>query len=361
MQLRRSVLLALLIILFVYFEIHSCSRENSLAPEPPPSIPSLLLNATDIFFLNKDCGWVCGQSGTMIMTVDGGESWDAVDIGDVNLSSISFIDPNIGWVVGRYGSIYKSTDRGATWSRQLFYGVPEDDDLFQVVFRSEQDGFIQGFHGVFVSNTGGADWENYWLAVEPSRGAWSMSMIDDKNGYLLGSHWTDADPELLYRTYDGGFSWSEVEGSEASILTSILEIEFIDCETGWAGGGTIMKTVDGGKTWEMQLEETTVREFSFLDSDTGFAAGGETILRTTDGGCTWIDITPDDERIADLRAVQFIDKLTGWVVGRGREELVGEDYYKFSIVMKTVDGGDSWTLTRFGYDLGPLGQTEEVE
>ena len=187
-----------------------------------------------------------------------------------------------------------------------------------------------------------------------------MSMIDNQTGYLLGSLWTDSDPALLYRTIDGGFHWSGIEGSEASILRSILEIEFIDCQTGWAGGGTIMKTVDGGRTWESQLEETTVREFSFLDYDTGFAVGGETILKTTDGGCSWIDITPDDDRIADLRGVQFLDKMTGWVVGRGREEMIGEDYYKFSIVLKTVDGGDSWTLMKFGYDLGFLTQTEEA-
>ncbi len=361
MQLRRSFLLALLIVLIVYFEIHSCSRERALTPEPPEEIPSLLLNATDIFFLNKDCGWVCGQNGTLIMTSDGGEEWSAVRVGDIDLSSVTFIDPANGWIVGRGGNIFKSTDGGATWTKQSFYGVPEDDDLFQVEFRGEQDGFIQGFHGVFVSKTGGDEWENYWLTVEPSRGAWSMSMIDSENGYLLGSHWIDSDPQLLHRTHDGGFTWYGVEGSEASVLPSILDIEFVDCQTGWAGGGVIMKTVDGGMNWETQLEETTVREFCFLDSNTGFAVGGEMILRTADGGGSWIDITPDDERVADLRGVQFLDKLNGWVVGRGREELIGDEYYKFSVVMKTVDGGDSWTVTQFGYALGSVSETVEPE
>ncbi|MBN2071548.1 MAG: hypothetical protein JW814_08845 [Candidatus Krumholzibacteriota bacterium] len=356
MQLRRSVLMALMIILFIYFEIHSCSRDTALSPQPPVEIPSILLNANDIFFIDQDHGWVCGQNGTMIRTVDGGGNWQGVRIDDTDITSISFIDLQTGWVVGKGGRIYKSDDGGATWNRRLFPCNPDDEDLFQIVFRNEQDGFIQGYHGVFVSNTGGDDWENHWLPVVPSRGAWNMCMIDDMEGYLLGSRWSDSDPELLYRTGDGGITWAAVQGSEVSVLKSIMEIEFIDDDIGFAGGGTVMKTLDGGGTWEIQLDEATVREFNFLDYDYGFAVGGRAILKTTNGGSSWIDITPADDRIVDLRGVYFLDRQTGWVVGRGHEEIINDSYYKFSIVLKTVDGGESWALTEFGYNIDLLGQ-----
>ncbi|HSG29441.1 MAG TPA: hypothetical protein VLA34_13245, partial [Candidatus Krumholzibacterium sp.] len=61
MQLRRSVLVALMLIFFIYFEIHSCSEDSSVMPEPPVEIPNLLCNANEVFFLDSDRGWVAGQ------------------------------------------------------------------------------------------------------------------------------------------------------------------------------------------------------------------------------------------------------------------------------------------------------------
>ncbi len=359
MQLRRSVLFALMIILFIYFQIHSCSGDNALTPTPPDEIPSVLCNASDIFFVDMEHGWVTGQYGTMIRTSDGGKEWEPVQLDQVDISSISFLDTDKGWLVGKGGKIFRSEDGGITWERRLFPGTPGDDDLFQIVFSTDNIGFIQGYHGVFVTDTGGDDWENNWLPIVEAKGAWSMSMIDEKTGFLLGSKWNDSDPELLYRTDTGGKVWSPVEGSRTSVLRSILTIEFIDEETGWAGGGIIMNTMDGGDSWVLQLEEATVREFCFLDNQYGYAVGGLTILKTTDGGDTWMDITPDDNRFVDLRGICFIDCQTGWVVGRGREETVGDRTYKYSIVMKTGDGGDTWVLREFAYEITGILLTDQ--
>ncbi|MCK4537763.1 MAG: hypothetical protein KAV42_03080 [Candidatus Krumholzibacteria bacterium] len=351
MQLRRSVLIALMVVLFIYFEIHSCSDDNTVAPEPGPDIPNLIHNANSIFFLDSDHGWVAGQEGTILVTVNGGIEWVPVKVGDEDLKSISFLDHMNGWLVGKDNSIYNSDDGGLTWNRQLFPSYSQDDDFFDVLFFNSTKGFVLGYPGVFVTEDGGVEWQNNWLPVVPARGAWDMSLVDEIRGYLLGSRWTESDPELLYRTDDGGLNWWAVEGSNASILRTILTIEFLDMSTGWAGGGMVLKTVDGGSNWQVQLEASTVREFDFIDQATGFAVGGHTILKTIDGGSVWTDITPEDERIVDLRSICFLDAMNGWVTGRGRQSVIGEKTFQYSVIMSTGDGGSNWDICEFAWDI----------
>lgn len=362
MQLRRNLLLALMIVLFVYFEIHSCSQDSTVAPEPPVAPPaSMLFNATDVYFLDADHGWICGQLGTMIRTTDGGATWEAVRVDDLDIRGVSFFDEDNGWVCGNDGKIYRSSDGGSTWERQIFTGNPPMDDLFAVEFVSPERGYLLGYSGVFVTRDGGIGWENNWLAVVPYRGAWSMSIVDDRTGFLLGSHYTETDPEILHRSGDGGITWHSVPGSNASVLRGIGTIAFVTGETGYAGGAAVMKTEDGGHTWTTLIDPAAVRAFFFFDETEGYAVGRTSILHTVDGGATWIDIAPADELIVDLRAIHFIDRDTGWIAGRGGEELFGDRTFRWSVVLSTRDGGASWSVLPFAFETTGLGTSLDEE
>jgi photosystem II stability/assembly factor-like uncharacterized protein len=354
MQLRRSILLALLIITIIYFEIHSCSEDRLTEPNgTTPEASDLICGAGDLYFIDHDTGWVIGMLGTVMATTDGGDSWSGAVIPGVSLTDVFFIDRDRGWVVGRDGKIFRTYDGGATWERAIFSGTPQSTDLFEIRFMNDTLGFTLAYDGVYRTTDGGALWENHWLPVIPKKGAWNMSIIDDRTVYLLGSSWMDPDPELIHKTMDGGSSWCAVEGSESSVLRAVMTIEFIDEYTGWAGGGVIMKTSDGGESWMMQREEATVREFHFCDTLRGYAVGGRTILRTEDGGQSWHEITPVCDRIADLRAVYFLDARHGYVVGRGTDEPFGSKLYKVSLVFETNDGGDTWSTADFLFDYTP--------
>ena len=63
-------------------------------------------------------------------------------------------------------------------------------------------------------------------------------------------------------------------------------------QLGWAvgSGGTILKTVDGGKKWRKIASSTTasLSAVFFLDEKQGWIVGANgTILRSHDGGNTW--------------------------------------------------------------------------
>lgn len=351
MQLRRSILLAICIILFIYFEIHSCSDDTITDPgNPAPEISNMIYNANDVYFLNDQSGWIVGSLGTMMYTNDGGNTWNGFTVDEGRLNNVNFLDNEKGWVVGREGAIYKTDDGGAAWEKIPFSGYPSDVDFYKIHFMDDSLGFVLGYYGVYRTTDNGVTWENNWLPVVPNRGAWSMSFIDSQVGYLLGSQWMDPDPVVIYKTSDGGLGWQDVVESKASVLKSVLTIEFVDEEIGWAGGGVVMKTTDGGRSWVTQLEEATVRKFLFFDTDNGFAVGGQRILYTTDGGATWDDVLSPDDRIADLRGISFIDRQTGWVVGRGNEERNGEKIYRYSVVLHTGDSGKSWNIKEFPFD-----------
>ena len=113
----------------------------------------------------------------------------------------------------------------------------------------------------------------------------------------------------------------------------LRDIDFADADNAWAVGwaGTIMRTTDGGQTWEWQDSGTRVRldGVHFHDAQTGWVVGeGGAILKTTDAGDTWTSKPSGTTNL--LEAVYFVDADTGWVSGSN------------GTIRKTTDGGETW-------------------
>ncbi len=343
-------MLAICIVLFIYFEIHSCSKDEIGAPPSPTPPPSIICAGTNLHFLDAETGCVIGNLGTAMTTTDGGSTWSGVGAGEGTLTAVQLIDGGRGWLVGKDGGIYRTDDGGSTWVQRDATGFPAGEDFYKVHFVTGGIGYVLGYHGVYKTVDGGASWSNNWLPDIGTRDAWDMSFVDERIGYLLGSCYTDPDPTILYKTVDGGESWTPVEGAKIAIMGATVTVDFVTEKTGWAGGGAILKTTDGGETWRTQMAKATVRQFFFFDADRGFAVGGKTILKTSDGGATWTNVTPADSRISDLRAVCFTGANDGWVVGRAPDETKDGKLYKHTLLLRTTNGGAAWRLTDFRFD-----------
>ena len=72
-------------------------------------------NLYGTYFVDANTGWAVGASGTVIKTMDAGQTWEAKIIGPDELRSIYAIDANTAWTVGSSGAIYATTDGGAMW------------------------------------------------------------------------------------------------------------------------------------------------------------------------------------------------------------------------------------------------------
>ena len=210
--------------LFVYFEIHSCSRDAVVSPEDPragstassarqpTSSPRIAISAVSPETL-----------GTLMTTVDGAETWSGSTIEAGNLNDLYFIDRSIGWVVGKDGSLYSTLDGGGSWTKNDCEGFPPDEDFYKVPFFGQSIGYVLGYGGVYNTEQRRRDWGNNWLPEAPYRGAWDMSFVDDRTGYLLGGRYLESDPVFLYRTRNGGEEWEPVAGSKASVLSTVID------------------------------------------------------------------------------------------------------------------------------------------
>src|SRR5204862_214103 len=87
---------------------------------------------------------------------------------------------------------------------------------------------------------------------------------------------------------------------------------FADGQRGWAvgGGGTILATTDGGRSWAGQTSAVQKDLYSAAfaaDGQRGWAVGDDgTILATSDGGRSWAAQTSDAH--AQLWSVTFTDE-----------------------------------------------------
>ena len=147
----------------------------------------------------------------------------------------------------------------------------------------------------------------------------------------------------ILRTADGGRTWEVVPSGTSRALYSVV---FTDGDHGWISGqdGLILHSTDGGQTWSSQDSGTNVYLFAldFVSEQEGWVVGDRaTVLHTVDGGRTWRfgkvgsqeGLTADERLLAQdpvLYDVQFLDPQTGWIVG------------EFGNIYHTTDGGKSW-------------------
>jgi photosystem II stability/assembly factor-like uncharacterized protein len=133
---------------------------------------------------------------------------------------------------------------------------------------------------------------------------------------------------------------------------TLKDVHFIDAETGFAVGewGTVVRTVDGGTTWQLvtPVFAGNYESVCFTDALTGFVAGvahgslDGLLRRTTDGGVTWQDMVPAGS--AWLNSVCVGPDGFGAAVGR------------YGGIWRTADGGLTWTEV----DGGAAGSLQDV-
>lgn len=371
-----------------------------------------------VWFRNTSEGWIAGTAGTILKSTDGGMNWQAVAAPySQNLNCISFADDINGTIVGDDGTIFNTHDGGITW---ISYSTVVTQDLFNVSFSGSGNGLIFG-RGILKSDDGGISWTVTKLYESLSSGSyptittafgvggngriiksvdggvtWSdlssgtstdlirdAYFLDENRGWLLenghiilhtengGNDWTRIDtlPDYaeafcftgeingwaasnaaIMRTSDGGFSWN-IQLLNTGHTLRMCDITFIDDQHGWAlGEDTVLRTVNGGETWiKHQVGCTGLRSIFFTDALTGFAAGhAGGIMKTTDGGITWSHRTT--ATLTDFEDIFFCDPMHGWAAGMAP----GPSFQ--SVVARTTDSGETWQViyppfTQYLYEI----------
>jgi photosystem II stability/assembly factor-like uncharacterized protein len=236
---------------------------------------------------------------------------------------VSFGDPLHGWYGTGKGDLYKTADGGKRWSK-----VASKPGTFIRAL-----GFIDARVG-FIGNVG--------------------------VGYYPGV--SDATP--LYRTDDGGTTWTPVDlGSETiagicaidvlrtrRVFQGTLVPATVITAAGRVGGpAALVRSTDGGVTWrtiDMSRWTGMILDVHFVDERTGFVAASTDsdvartsaqILMTRDGGATWTEV------YRSKRLTELVWKMS-WptrTVGYGTV-MSYDPADPHRVVVKTTDGGRHW-------------------
>jgi len=173
------------------------------------------------------------------------------------------------------------------------------------------------------------------------------------------------DAGVVYTSTDGGVKWTR---RSSGMRRRLLSVDFVDASRGWAvGDAGVIKTTDGGLTWTAKdtpgVGSYHFTSVSFVDASHGWACGSyavpgagtaSRILRTVDGGDHWTiaeewnSSRDSKEEVQFLLQVDFVSATTGWATGWGCWGDVADAGAWGYVVLKTSDGGDTWSITRFG-------------
>lgn len=139
-------------------------------------------------------------------------------------------------------------------------------------------------------------------------------------------------------------SWRLAESGSTARLRGL---DVVSAKVAWASGsaGTVLRTVDGGRTWRSvgppDTADLQFRDIEAFSADRAVALSigeGEAsrVYATRDGGRTWTETFRNADPRAFYDCVAFFDHRRGLALS---DPVDG----RFRIA-STVDGGDSWTV-----------------
>ena len=239
-------------------------------------------NIRDVSFLNTSRGYVLDASGQLLLTENGGSSYEILDTGtqdipqavhEVNAHDVLLIGP-AGLSRSTDGRTFKANSQTEVRRAPLF-----DAD------HAGQSVVAYGPSHVFLSKNGGSSFKRVSRPNRKTR-IDIIDVVSKSTWYLLDAR------GHLWRTDDAAKHWHEISALGTEIAYGM---SFSDAKHGWVSvpefgsdeNGYVMRTSNGGQTWEPQLiSHTSVTRFGLaaVGKSGGFALNGSNGLFATHSG-----------------------------------------------------------------------------
>jgi len=280
-----------------------------------------------------------GERGHIIFSDNGGDSWTQAEVPvSVTLTGVDFGTGTHGWAVGHSGVVLHSEDAGATWKLQLT-GIraaelaietrKEQIEAMEARIEEAPEEEIEDLEWeledlIFSLENMQAD-----LEIGPVNPFLDVWFENESHGFVVGAY------GMILRTTDGGQSWEDkgpqIDNPRSFHLNSITRIAG-EALIIVGEAGQIFVSEDNGDTWERRESPYEGSLFGALgtgneDEVLVFGLRGNT-LKSTDLGETW-EIVPN-EGGATLN--------DGAVGDDGRIILVGNS----GAVLSSTDGGETF-------------------
>lgn len=223
----------------------------------------------------------------VLRSTDGGYTWMSnTNFPETGKGQYGFgIDP-MGrvWLSGFDGTMLFSADNGANWAErrignwEFHVGISfaNSNKMILVNARAQKGGSI------VVADTN----LQILKTTDYTFGLNDVQMVDEQTGYVAGYG-------AILKTTDGGETWNYLDVKNDNFYA-------LDCKSEnevWACGynGTIVHTTDGGASWEKLRNGNNITapkykllDIVFKDANTGYAVGEKgLVIHTSNGGKDW--------------------------------------------------------------------------
>jgi len=266
---------------------------------------------------------------------------------DILLLDVFFANRNVGWAIGGRnaqtgGVVLYTADGGEHWSVSLGDTQSNDKAYRDIRFTDARHGWMWQGKEKLLRTVDGQNWE---VAGNFHGDFYDYTFASPSVGLMSSS-------DKILRTVDGGKTWQPVFVCRISLQTSGLtqdvactfqSLHFPSPQVGYAvayhGNTTILaKTLDGGATWRVSLalpdEGGKEGEVFFLNENTGFLrVSNGTFYSCDDGGQTWHQLS--GAHVGGRPEMKFADPEVGWSIG-----------YR---TMAFTKDGRSWTSRDIGF------------
>ncbi|MDT8325048.1 MAG: T9SS type A sorting domain-containing protein [Bacteroidota bacterium] len=296
-------------------------------------------NPRAIAFIDDRTGFIAGDGGRILRTVDGGLSWSIVHgIGYIGtVADLLFWDRDHGVATTFSSTLLVTSDGGNRWDEVL----PSAAHSLRHVSRAPEGtlyvvGVTSGNeYELLRSDDEGLSWtlvSRLPLDYQSNRPEITQSLYARAGGEI----WIGATYSILLHSTDGGMTWerSVVGTSIQNPYSTGTDMFFFDPSTViYIRSNSVEISTDGGETWESRFTSAgrSLREVQFVSPDVGFALIPMEFARTTDGGATW-DISWN----FSPTLLHYFDENNGVMLWSNGDE---DD---LAYLLRSSDGGRSW-------------------
>jgi photosystem II stability/assembly factor-like uncharacterized protein len=267
---------------------------------------------------------------------------------------IKFKNDTFGLFMGSNSVILKSNDAGDTWNQinlETQINIKDFQFIDDTIIYAVGDyytGVGENLTSILIrSSDNGDTWDS--LINFAHKQLYSLWFFNNDSGMVSGF-------DGIYRTVDAGQNWDTVW----SIIQfgyrygSLEQIFFSTSQIGYAIGEArtqnntedlvdhfILKTINSGITWDtIETFPSILTSLYFINQDTGFiGTETSTVLKTLDGGDTWSEIQITNY-YNSISSIHFISNMNGFATGSPYATIPEEPTSFF--ISKTIDGGLTW-------------------
>lgn len=285
--------------------VDSAGRWENI-PDLPRTINSLLADADSPGVVYAGTG-LSGSGSGVFKSEESGTNWSLASEGLAggDVKSLAMAGGTLYAAVSS-GYIYASSDGAASWEQLGFFGYAGFNPRLAIAGSDESVIFVANdVRGAAFSTDGGYTWLSTegGLPKDENGGTNVQSIAIDPNDsqvVYLGTGWSGFAGNGVYKSMDGGATWSPANRGMLDYSIAALAIDPSNSQIIYAGGyeGDLFKSTDGAATWTdltdgIPLDEydrSSIKEILLdpEDHETVYILSERAgVLASQDGGSSW--------------------------------------------------------------------------